>query len=106
MSTRYVLAAALASLLALSACEKKSAMEQKMDDALDRRPGEEIRDAAEDLSDSAKELGEAVQDTAHDMSEEAKDVADQAKQAAEDVSDDVHDAAEKAKHAAEEATGH
>jgi gas vesicle protein len=98
MNNRYVLSAALASLLALSACEKRSAMQEKVDDALNRRPGEEIRDAAEDMSAAAKDLGEAVKDTANDAAEQAKDVAS-------DVSEDVKEAAQKVKDAAKDAAG-
>jgi gas vesicle protein len=98
MNSKYVLSAVVASLLALTACEKKSAMEQKVDDALGQRTGEEIRDAAEDLGAAAKDLGEAVSDSAKDAAEEAKEVA-----AA--VSDDVQDAAKKVQEAAQDATG-
>lgn len=50
------------SLVTLISCEKKSEpervvdkIENKVDDALDRRPGEKIRDAAEDVADKVKD---------------------------------------------------
>lgn len=52
-------------LLALPACEKKSTPEKVKDtvnDALDRRPGERVRDAAEDAKDAVKEAGKDVKD--------------------------------------------
>ena len=52
-------------LLVLPACEKKSTPEKVKDtvnDALDRRPGEKVRDAAEDAKDAVKEAGKDVKD--------------------------------------------
>jgi hypothetical protein len=48
----------VASALALSACEEKTPMEKvenKVNDAMDNRPGEPVRDAAEDVKDSVKD---------------------------------------------------
>ena len=57
-------------LLALAACEPKKTTGEKVkdsvNDALDRRPGEKVRDAAEDtkdaVKDAAKDLKSAVKD--------------------------------------------
>ena len=58
-----------ATLLALPACEKKSTSEKVKDginDALDRRPGEKVRDAAEDAKDAVKDAGKDVKDAVKD----------------------------------------
>ena len=48
-------------LLAAAACEQKQTTTDKVkdqvNDALDRRPGEKVRDAAEDAKDAAKDAG-------------------------------------------------
>lgn len=59
----------VATLMALPACEKKSTSEKVKDglnDALDRRPGEKVRDAAEDAKDAVKEAGKDVKDAVKD----------------------------------------
>ena len=48
----------VAALLTLPACEKQSPTDKAKDsvnDALDRRPGEKVRDAAEDAKDAVKD---------------------------------------------------
>jgi hypothetical protein len=78
---KQLLSAALIALLMLAGCEDNSALEKagdKVNDALDRRPGEGVRDAAEDLGDAAKELGGAVKEAAREASAEAKDAAHEA----------------------------
>jgi methyl-accepting chemotaxis protein len=65
-------------LVVLAGCENKSAIEKAQDrvnDALDRRPHEELRDAAEEISGAAKDVGSAVKDAAHDVAEHAQDAA-------------------------------
>lgn len=60
-----------ASLLSFPACEKKQTtsekIENKIDDALDQRPGEKILDAVENsedaIKDAADDVKEAVEDT-------------------------------------------
>ena len=78
---------AAASLATFSACEKKETPEvkEKIDDALDRRPNEGIKDAAEDVKDAAKESAEDMKDA---TKEAGKDVKDTMK----DIKDDVKDA--------------
>lgn len=54
-------------LLSFAACEEKpkttgEKIEDKVNDALDRRPGEKVRDAGEDLKDAAKDAKDAVKD--------------------------------------------
>lgn len=54
-------------LLTFTACEKKpqtlgEKIENKTNDALDRRPGEKVRDAAEDVKAEAKEAKEDIKD--------------------------------------------
>lgn len=53
----------VAALLTLPACEKQTPTEKAKDavnDALDRRPGEPIRDAAEDVKDGVKDAAKDV----------------------------------------------
>ncbi len=71
MKTYYLLILIIgATFLTLSACDNKQTGSEKVmnkvDDALDRRPGEKIRDAAEDagheLDDAAKAIKESAKD--------------------------------------------
>ncbi len=73
MKLTYLLVAL--SLAAITACEKKEspAVKEKVDDALDRRPNEEIKDAAEDIKDAAEDVGDEVKDAAKEIKEEVKD---------------------------------
>ncbi|HSI62333.1 MAG TPA: hypothetical protein VLE43_04420 [Candidatus Saccharimonadia bacterium] len=52
--------------LSMTSCERDNSVKEKVDDALDRRPAEGIKDAAEDakdaVKDAAKETKEAVKD--------------------------------------------
>jgi gas vesicle protein len=71
-------------LLALPACEKQTTTEKikdKVDDALDRRPGEKVLDAAEDVKDAAKDVGRDIKDAAKDAKDGAKDVVKDVKEA-------------------------
>lgn len=59
----------LAIVLAFAGCEQKTTGEKvkdKVDDALDRRPGEKARDAAEDLKDAAKDAGREIKGAVKD----------------------------------------
>jgi predicted small secreted protein len=47
----HILVLAIAAL-ALSACEKKSGVGESINDALDRRPHENLKDAGEDIKDA------------------------------------------------------
>ena len=66
----YYLLIIAAMILVLPACDQTQTTSEKVmnkvDDALDRRPGEEVRDAAEDISheleDAAKEIKEGTKD--------------------------------------------
>ena len=70
MKTRFlslvVAAASLTLTLGLTSCEKEKGpagkIGEKVDDALDQRPGEKIKDAAEDVGDAAKDAADAVKD--------------------------------------------
>lgn len=57
---------ATATLLVLPACQRKPTVTEKVtdkvNDALDRRPGEKIRDAAEDTRDAVKDAAKDVKD--------------------------------------------
>lgn len=63
-------------LFAFTACEPKTPVEKvkdKVDDALDRRPNEKLRDAGEDLKEGAKDTKDAVKEAAQDTKEAVKD---------------------------------
>jgi hypothetical protein len=73
MKLNYLFAAA--ALAFIPACEKNETPEvkEKIDDALDRRPNEELKDAGEDIKDAAKDAGNDVKDAAKDIKEDVKD---------------------------------
>jgi hypothetical protein len=52
--------------LTMTSCERDESLKEKVNDGLDRRPNEGIKDAAEDtkdaVKDAAKETKEAVKD--------------------------------------------
>lgn len=60
----------IAALIALSACDQNkadsSAAKDNVDDILDRRPGEKVRDAAEDAGDKLKGAGKEIKETIKD----------------------------------------
>ena len=88
-------------LTPLAACKEKTPAQKtqdKVDDALDRRPNEKIRDAAEDIRDDAKDAAQKAADLAKEAAEKA---AAAAKEAAEKTKEAVHDTAEKVKDATE-----
>ncbi len=63
-------------LLAPSCEEKRSTGDEVKDavnDALDRRPGEPIRDAAEDAADAVKDAAKDTKDAIKDAAEDVKD---------------------------------
>lgn len=70
MKVLFPILLAAAALLVLPACDDKEPLgdkiEEGVNDALDRRPGEKVRDAAEDaadaVGDAAKEVKDAVKD--------------------------------------------
>ena len=87
MKQNYVFVA-LVSMLALGACDDKSGLEKaqdKVNDALDRRPNEEIRDAVEEVTDAAKEVAEEARDAAKEAAGEAEDAAEEAGREAEEA---------------------
>lgn len=61
--SQWLLAAAL---LITPACERKQSVPDKINDALDRRPGEKTRDAAEDANDAVKDASDDVKDAVKD----------------------------------------
>ncbi|MDB5800694.1 MAG: hypothetical protein JWL63_1633 [Rhodocyclales bacterium] len=65
-----------ASVFALAACEKQTTGEKvtdKVGDALDSRPHEKTKDAAEDFKDAAKDAGNSMKREAGDLKDKAKD---------------------------------
>ncbi len=65
-----ILLITLATLLTMPACERDKPITGKgkdgLNDALDRRPGENVRDAAEDAGDAVKDAGKGVKDAVKD----------------------------------------
>ena len=61
---------ALATFLVLPACEQDKPVTGKakdgINDALDRRPGEKVRDAAEDAADALKDAGKEAKEAVKD----------------------------------------
>lgn len=59
-----------AALMALPACERNKPTSEKIkdgvNDALDRRPGEKVKDAAEDARDAVKDAGKDIKDAVKD----------------------------------------
>jgi len=59
-----------ATILMLPACDQTQTGSEKVmnkvDDALDRRPGEKVRDAAEDAGDDLEDAAEEIEDSAKD----------------------------------------
>jgi hypothetical protein len=59
-----------AAFIALPACERNKTASEKIkdgvNDAFDRRPGEKVRDAAEDTKDAVKEAGKDIKDAVKD----------------------------------------
>ncbi|MEC5386454.1 hypothetical protein VVD49_12020 [Uliginosibacterium sp. H3] len=65
-----------ASVFALAACEKQTTGEKitdKVGDAMDNRPHEKAKDAAEDIGDAAKDAGSAIKEEAGELKDKAKD---------------------------------
>lgn len=69
LSYLYMLMIA-ATIMMLPACDQpKTGTEKVMDnvdDALDRRPGEKVRDAAEDASDKLEDVGKDIKESVKD----------------------------------------
>ncbi|MBL8500919.1 MAG: hypothetical protein JNL77_10140 [Nitrosomonas sp.] len=60
----------IAVLMMLSACDQNkadsSAVKDNVDDILDQRPGEKVRDAVEDAGDKLKGAGKEIKETIKD----------------------------------------
>lgn len=60
----------IVALVVLSACDQNktdsSAAKDNVDDILDRRPGEKVRDVAEDAGDKLKGAGKDIKETIKD----------------------------------------
>ncbi|WP_297324343.1 hypothetical protein [Nitrosomonas sp.] len=60
----------IVAILALSACDQNQTGSEKVmdnaNDILDRRPGEKVRDAAEDVGDELKGAGKEIKETVKD----------------------------------------
>ena len=73
MKYQYLLAAATFAIL--PACEKHETpnVKEKVDDALDRRPNEELKDTGEDVKDAAKDAGRDLKDAGKEIKDDVKD---------------------------------
>ena len=77
MNTRLILVSAAAVICGLASCKQKDepksgSVREKIDDALDRRPNEKIKDAVEDLSKDAKKAGEGISEAVDKAAQDAK----------------------------------
>jgi len=62
-----LLAVASGTMLLATSCERKPrTLGEKIDDALDTRPNEKLKDAAEDVGDAAKDAAHEVKDAVKD----------------------------------------
>lgn len=73
MKLHYLFAAATFAIL--PACEKHQTpnVKEKVDDALDRRPNEKLKDAGEDIKDGVKDAADDVKDAGKEIKEDVKD---------------------------------
>lgn len=75
LSAQMFVAALL--MMASSCSEKKPSaggeVKEAVNDALDRRSGEEVKDAAEEVKDAAEDAGEAVKDATGEVKDAVKD---------------------------------
>ena len=66
-----------ATLFALAACEEKKStpdkIKDKIDDVLDRRPNEKLKDAAEDAKDAIKDASKDLKDATKELKDGIKD---------------------------------
>lgn len=68
LMTALMLATTSLVTTALTSCkEKPRTIGEKIDDALDARPNEKIKDAVEDIKDAAKDVKEAVKDAGKEL---------------------------------------
>lgn len=74
MKLNYLLAAVV--IASLPACKEKHEtpnVKEKIDDALDRRPNEKLKDAGEDIKDAAKDAGHDLKRAGKEIKEDVKD---------------------------------
>jgi hypothetical protein len=70
--------AAVTILAVIPSCEEKKKtvteeVKENVNDALDRRPNEKLKDAAEDIHDAVKDAAKDTKDAVKDAAEETKD---------------------------------
>ena len=93
MRLTHLLMVAVAGV-ALAACGQKEAstgekLENAVEDALDQRPAEELRDAAENAGDAVADAAEDVKDAAQDAAGEVKDAAEAAGEKVEETVEEM-----------------
>jgi len=82
---RFATIVLVAAALTVAACEEKTPLEKlenKVDDAFDRRPGEKARDVAEEVKEAAKDVSDAAKDMSKEIKEGAADVKKSVEEAA------------------------
>ena len=77
--------------LSLAACSSKDGGKDSLDDALDQRPAEEMRDAAEDAGEAVQEAAGDVKDAAEEAASDLKESADEAGDRIEEKVDDARE---------------
>jgi hypothetical protein len=75
-----MLAAALVTLAGCSEPSTSEKIQDSVNDALDRRPAEELRDAAEDMKQAAQDAASDVKDAAADAKDAAVEMRDEMRQ--------------------------
>ena len=73
MKTTYLIASLAFCFIASCERHESEKVKDKVNDALDRRPNEKLRDAGEDIGDAAKDAGKDLKDAAKDLKEDVKD---------------------------------
>ncbi len=57
---------AVVTTFTMTSCKKDEGLQEKVDDALDRRPAEGLKDAGEDIKDGLKDAGKEAKEAVKD----------------------------------------
>ncbi len=101
MKTTSFIITAAAALITLSSCEKKETtvreeVSDKVGDALDTRPNEELRDAAENIEKDVKKAGEGLGETLKEVGKDIQNGADKAEIEMKKAGDKIQNAVNEA----------
>ena len=83
MKTNTIILTIAAAVLSLASCEQKKEpageLKEKIDDALDRRPNEKLKDSIEDLEKDARKAGEGISDALDKAAQDVEKKVDKSK---------------------------